>query len=380
MYRLIIYDTSNFVDFPIGGQLTSICHFLKYLGQYHPEVVADVLLVGITNDASDVGKLQSVSINGCRFPFLPVLFRERDLASVKGSLRVAYLKALFQYIRRIRCNKNTVHYIHTPEAFIAVKLLHPRGKTAVFSHGSFFNMVEGFRFFQNNKLVHVLFNQFIVALLKSADLIFTIDDPSTEQYRKYTNKVCRAENSIVIPEVESSRKIAHTPIRLLFAGRLSKVKRIEPIIEAVSAADGAIKLTILGDGEERTSLEMWIRDQNAEENVEMMGSVPPSEMEKYLRKNDILIMNSIFEGKPMAILEAMSFGLPVVTTPVGGIPEMVTQGQSAEFTDGTAMDILKKVQVVEENYAHYSREARTGSEKYDYRYVNASIWRALSDI
>ena len=48
MSRLFIYDTSNFIDFPIGGQLTSIGNFLRFICEEHPERTEDIVLVGVT--------------------------------------------------------------------------------------------------------------------------------------------------------------------------------------------------------------------------------------------------------------------------------------------------------------------------------------------
>lgn len=380
MYDLILYDTSNYVDFPIGGQLTSIRNFLKYIANCQPDFAERVLLVGITTNKTMVGIFQTIEIDGVQFSFLPVLFRDSNLSAVQKSLRVGFLKALFEHTRKIPYHKKAVHYIHTPEAYIAVKGVHPFARTAVFSHGSFFNMVTGFRFFQKNKLVHMLFNQFLVLLIKSADLLFVLDDDSEKQYRKYTQKVCRAENSIVLPDNVPERAVCHEPVRLLFVGRLSKVKRIDGIIAAVKQMNGQVYLTIIGDGEERQILEAMVAEQQIENIVSFLGALPPSEIGRYLRANDILIMNSSIEGKPMTILEAMSYGMPVITTPVGGIPELITEGQNGEFTDGTVTEIIRKLQLICSNYARYSAQSRNMAQKFDYRKVNSVTYQRLTGL
>lgn len=380
MYDLILYDTSNFEDFPIGGQLTSIRHFLKYLARFQPEAVGRVLLVGITTEPEQVGKIHRVRLDGCDFAFLPVLYRERELANVRSSLRAAYLKALLQHRNGIPRGRKVLHYFHTPEAYLAVKLLRPMAATAVFSHGSFLQMADNFRFCRDNALVKGLFHGFVIWLLKTADRIFVLDRQTEALYRRYTNKLSLAENSVVIPDAIPGRNQTHTPIRVLFAGRLSAVKGVDTIIDAVAAGEGRMTLTVVGDGEERGNLTRHIQSRGAEAWVTVMGSVPPEKMAEIFPEQDILVMNSTAEGKPMTILEAMGYGLPLVSTPVGGIPEMVVPGKSAEFTDGTAEDILRKVEQVAENYAAYRREARENVKKYDYRTVNAAIWQQLTEL
>lgn len=380
MYDLILYDTSNYTDFPIGGQLTSIRNFLKYIANCQPDFADRILLVGITTSKKEVGVSQSLEIDGVTFDFLPVLYRDSDLSAVQKSLRLEFVKALFRSRKLIQAHRKTVHYIHTPEAYIAVKGLHPFAKTAVFSHGSFFNMVKGFRFFQKNKLVHALFNQFLILLIKSADLLFVLDEDSEKQYLKYTQKVYRAENSIVLPENVPQRDSCHTPVRLLFVGRLSKVKRIPEIIQAVKQLDGAAHLTIIGDGEERQTLEAQVIEGNLENTVTFLGALQPREVGKHMASSDILVMNSSVEGKPMTILEAMSYGLPVVTTPVGGIPELVIENISAEFTDGTPNTIVSKTKKICMHYREYALESYKLSTRYSYRIVNSDIYSSLQEL
>lgn len=377
MYDLILYDTSNFVDFPIGGQLTSIRNFLRYIAEFQTEIASQILLVGITSMEEEVGIRKKVEIDGVSIDFLPVLYRDTDLSNVQSSMRIAYLKALMRNAKKIPSHRKTVHYIHTPEAYIAIKTRHLFARTVVFSHGSFFNMVDGFRFFRKNKLVHILFNWFIVALIKSANMIFTLDSDSELQYRKYTSRVYRVENSICLPACIPDRGSYHNPIRLLFVGRLSKVKRVDEIIRAAGEMKDWAHLTIIGDGEERAALESLIAEKKLEGTVTILGALMPKAVGTHMCEHDILIMNSILEGKPMTILEAMSYGLPVVTTPVGGIPEVVTDRVSGMFTYGTKDEIKNAVRHICSDYQIYSKNAQKTSEKYDYRIINGMIFKEI---
>lgn len=379
MYKLVIYDTSNFKDFPIGGQLTSIRNFLRYVAQEKKEIASEILLVGITSNCEEVGKLQKVLIGNIEFNFFPVLYRSNKLTNIQKSLRVEYLKSLFKFRSYIPNDKKMIHYIHTPEAFIQIKFIHPSAKTVVFSHGSFFNMLTGFRFYKDNKAVAFLFNRFIIWLIKNADLIFTLDSDSTNQYSKYTQKIKQVDNSIVLPEDIKKRICCSNPIRLLFVGRLSKVKRIDIIIKAVGLLENDAVLTIVGDGEESDYLKSIVIEKDLQDKIVFTGAVTPDEVKNYMQNNDILVMNSILEGKPMTIIEAMSYGMPIITTQVGGISEMVSPGVNAEYTDGSAGSIAEKTKDICANYGAYSKESIMISKKYDYIVVNKKIFVELAD-
>lgn len=343
-------------------------------------MVKRVLLMGITTDPEQVGVEQKIQIGNAEFSFYPVLYRDRELAHVQESLRLAYVKALLRHHSEIRKYKHAIHYIHTPEAYIAVRLVCPRAKTAIFSHGSFFNMIAGFRFFQKNKLVHWGFRQFLVTMLRGADVIFALDEASVEQYAPYNRHVYKVDNSIVLPPRMPDRSACHEPIRLLYVVRLSKIKGIDRLVEVAEHGKGHIELTILGDGEERGCLEERIRQTGTEQWIHLCGSCSPDQVASYMREQDILVMNSVLEGKPMTILEAMSYGMPIVTTPVGGIPEMVQEGCNAQFTDGTVDSILKQVQCISENYTTYASNAWENAKQYDYMAINGRIFAILKQL
>lgn len=376
MYELVIYDTSNYEDFPIGGQLTSVRNFLTYIAEYQKDYCSKILLVGLTTSVTNLGKKKIVDIGGKQFDFLPVVYRNTNLKEVKNSLRLEFLKGLFKYKDKIPHEKEILHYIHTPEAFIQVKLCHPFARTAIFSHGSFFNMVRGFRFFQNNKIVGSCFEVFIKWMLRNANLIFVLDDDSLNQYINYNKNVVKVNNSIILPEEDYSDKQLHNPIRLLFVGRLSKVKRIDEIIKAVENCKEDVVLTIVGDGEERTHLESSVETNR----VKFTGALKPDQVKNEMIRGDILVMNSVLEGKPMTIIEAMSYGMPIITTNVGGISELVEFGGNAIETDGTFLQIICAIKNITSQYTEKVALSLCRARDYDFKLVNAKVFSELRRI
>ncbi len=84
-----------------------------------------------------------------------------------------------------------------------------------------------------------------------------------------------------------------------------------------------IKFLILGDGKERQKLMDLIDDHKLNDSVFLPGYL--ADADKYLKAFDIYACSSVKEGFPYSILKAMSAGLPVVSTKVGGIPEIITE-------------------------------------------------------
>ena len=117
MGRLFIYDNSNFIDFPIGGQVTSIGNFLRYICEDHPERTDAVTLVGVTVCPEEVGKRKKISLYGRQIDFLPVAAAERDLGNTTRSLRMMYAKGLLKYGKMLGITKKDCNYFHAPEAY-----------------------------------------------------------------------------------------------------------------------------------------------------------------------------------------------------------------------------------------------------------------------
>lgn len=375
MNRLILYDTCNFRDYPVGGQVTSIKNFLRFLAEAYPERCEDVLLAGVSCDPAEVGRIQKIETAGGYFSFLAVVRAEADLGNVKKSLRLEYMKGLWKYRHLIAPGKEDVNYIHTPEAFAAVRLMRPGAVCYVFSHGTYLNMYKRVRFFKKAPLIRQLFQGFLMQVIRRSTAVFALDRETMEDYAAYNSRVIHVGNSIVCHPWKE-RPLPGEPVRLLYAGRLSAVKNVGPIIEAAAGWEKDCTLDILGDGEEREMLE---EKAHGSERIRFRGAVTPDEVQKVMGEADMLVMNSTFEGIPMIILEAVSTGLPVVTTDVGGIKEVLTYGLDSEVTDGSVQGIRDAMERVLSDYARHSRAAWEKSLQFDYGKVNRKVFEVLNE-
>jgi len=129
--------------------------------------------------------------------------------------------------------------------------------------------------------------------------------------------------------IDASRKV------VLIVGRLSREKDHLALLRAVSQLKIAragevaanLHLLIVGEGPERARIEAAIRDLGLSQVVTLTGQVPSAE--PYYAIADLAVLSSLSEGSPNALLEAMAARVPVVATAVGGIPEIVSDRESA---------------------------------------------------
>jgi len=121
-------------------------------------------------------------------------------------------------------------------------------------------------------------------------------------------------------------------------------KGLEYLIDAIKIISQTIKirLVIIGDGDLRLELEKQIRYNGLESIVLLIGK--KKNAQKYLPAFDLAVMSSVKEGFPYFLLEAMSAGLPIVATRVGGIPEIITNGETGLLTEpNNPKDLAEKI-------------------------------------
>ena len=126
-------------------------------------------------------------------------------------------------------------------------------------------------------------------------------------------------NAVSIPDETASGD------GVLYVGRLAPKKGLEYLLEAMTDVDA--HLTIVGDGSERDRLER--RAAELDIDVTFVGEVAPEAVDSYYRDAGVFVLPSLEgEGMPNVVLEAMSWGLPVVATDSGGLPTMIEDGEN----------------------------------------------------
>jgi glycosyltransferase involved in cell wall biosynthesis len=111
------------------------------------------------------------------------------------------------------------------------------------------------------------------------------------------------------------------------AGRLTAQKALGDALEAVARVDG-VSLLILGDGPERPRLERHAATLGTSDRVRFLGAGTREDVVALFRAVDAGLLTSAWENLPHTLLEALAVGTPVVATAVGGIPEVVVDGEN----------------------------------------------------
>lgn len=136
-------------------------------------------------------------------------------------------------------------------------------------------------------------------------------------------------NYVALPELPLNREPVGNVVRLLFLGLVGTRKGVYDLLPAfrqAATAQGAMELTIGGNGEVEQA-QMLAKELGVLDCVHFAGWVSGDDKFRLLQQADIYVLPSYNEGLPMSILEAMSWGVPVISTRVGGIPELINDGK-----------------------------------------------------
>lgn len=127
----------------------------------------------------------------------------------------------------------------------------------------------------------------------------------------------------------------HRPVRLLYVGYLKHMKGLEYLVEAmvlIRSEGVEAELSLVGEGPSAGELRERVHRYGLESAVRFHGFVADAgALHRHFDAADVFVFPSLSEGSPRVVLEALARGLPVISTPVGSVPEMLKDGESALF-------------------------------------------------
>jgi glycosyltransferase involved in cell wall biosynthesis len=180
---------------------------------------------------------------------------------------------------------------------------------------------------------------------------------SDEWYEKLSQRLPDIEFTVIKNGVPVPLAIAKPQgkdtVKVLFLGNLSKRKGVWDLIEAMATVPTSVQLILAGGEDEANigeKLNEKIQTLGLEKNVTWLGPVYGEEKAQLLSQADIFVLPSYAEGLPISLLEAMCAGLPVIATPVGGIPTVVAQNKQGLLVEaGNVRELSEALQTLASN-------------------------------
>ena len=259
----------------------------------------------------------------CELTYLPTM---EDGSKLKKLLVAAGARARFERLIR----ENDILHVHmsADNSFyrkaVFIRKAYKEGKKIIIHmHGSTFDLFYKERCNDAQK-------QQVREIFAMADKVIALSEDWKEFLAEYIcdeQKIVVIYNAVKIPEAYPKD---YTNRKMLFLGILGQRKGTYDLIEVLPEIlskypDSHIYFG--GDGE-REQAEQLCMEKGIADHVTFLGWVRGTEKEKFLKECSIYVLPTYHEGMPMSILEAMSYAIAVVSTYVGGIPHIITDGEN----------------------------------------------------
>jgi glycosyltransferase involved in cell wall biosynthesis len=194
--------------------------------------------------------------------------------------------------------------------------------------------------FLKNSLNLKIYNKLDLFFLKFSNKIYAVSEELKKQIvnsgiNEDIVEVLQNAVELIDPILKDKRRkegrqllnIEHGEIVIGYVGRLSNEKGIQYLIEAgatLKKNGEKFKMVIIGDGIKRKDLENLVKAKDLEKEIIFTGF--QNNIEEWLPALDIFVLPSLTEGTPLALLEAMAAGIPVIASAVGGVPKVIENG------------------------------------------------------
>ncbi|OAS88184.1 MULTISPECIES: glycosyltransferase family 4 protein [Metabacillus] len=204
-----------------------------------------------------------------------------------------------------------------------------------------------------------------------------------EQWKKYYKSISNT-NVVSLDNAVFPKQLTNSPEEKIYVttmGVLSKRKGTYDLIEAVSKIKGKIdskyKFIIAGDGEIEKA-KTKIKELELDDMFVIPGWISDQEkIDEIYRKSIIYVLPSYNEGMPMSILEAMSYGLPIVSTDIGSIPSVVNEENGIIIKPGDIEALSKSIIQLLNNNNKLKKIRRNNSEKVKLKY---NIYNSVDEL
>lgn len=185
-------------------------------------------------------------------------------------------------------------------------------------------------------------------LVERAAAVLLLSEEERREWRRFCPGV-RFE-VVLNPFVPAADAAAPPPLRpegrapvLLCVARLIRAKGVFDLLDAFSMLRRRLpcRLWFAGSGPEEGALRRRVALMGLQDDVDLLGYVAGEELRRAYREADAFVLPSYFaEGFPLAVMEAMSYGLPIVTTPIRGCADHLLEGEHALFVPAREPEVL----------------------------------------
>jgi glycosyltransferase involved in cell wall biosynthesis len=196
--------------------------------------------------------------------------------------------------------------------------------------------------------------------LKNADALIAVSNEMMgELAARMPEALCKTTKIYNGVDVPPMLRLGDTdPNLLLFVGRLTAIKGVFELVEAMRFIPEPIRLVMIGDGEAKQELIERIQRYGLEHRIRLLGGLSMELVEKWLHRCHALVLPSFHETQGIVLMEANACGKPVIANGVGGVPEVVQNGENGLLMPSNKPEVIAGM--VEYLFKHRDRAVKMG--------------------
>lgn len=327
----------NIIDTGSGNYAVAYTHYtyLKYIAENYSKIYLVSSVKGTSDNESSEAKYFTEDLGNITVIPLP---------AVKS-----YLKAQFntgKYYRAIKliAKKTDVIYCRVPDPFSWMPALTTRKKTIMHFVGDTIDATvhnEKWSFLKKAAMITGYLPDYLLTLLAARkSKVYTNGAHLSRKLKRYGISATPvisstvSESSLIAP---SPREKTNSGLKLIYVGYIRYAKGIKLLMDlflVLKKRYPDFTFHIIGDGEMAAELRNFIETNSLSPNVILHGHIDDRDrINGLLRDADLFIFPSLSEGSPRVVIEAMSQGVAVVSTPVGSLPTTFEDPKEIRFFD-----------------------------------------------
>jgi glycosyltransferase involved in cell wall biosynthesis len=334
--KMLFIEACNYVDFPIGGQLSFAKQILNAFGD-------ELYLVGIATDDSPVGEWIKKDINGITYNYFALHTAKKIVKKPLIPRRFSTYYHLRKYKREILQLRFDYSMCCAPEVLVAIKDWGLPNLTYNFSGVE--NPLHVSRYWYGKLIKSIYAPTFYPALKKADYILAAADKENIDKVTKNSNGILDDRQIISFPtrinmdifrymdksEVRKELNLPPDVCIVTTTGRLHSLKGWKLMLEAFKEflkVKPDSYFYFLGDGDSRNDIESYVNTEMLTDRVRLPGFLPLHTLAKFLNASDLYVMGSFpnGEGWSTALLEAKGCCVPMCTSNFSSAKDIINQG------------------------------------------------------
>ena len=348
--RITILDTGD-PAYVSGGQSAFIRNVIPWLD-------GDVRVMGLASEAGSSRRWQTRTLGKSSYPFLSLAHNAGASRKPVVPIRLRAIMGLMRIGSSVFVDADVL-YVHSPDMLLPLMQHRARRPIVFHMHGAT-NPLRHSRYRWARLAPAVwLYERLYRAVIRRCDLVISVDREGLRRCQEVIGAPAH-ERCVLIPACFDERvfrldpgqgepgafAVSEETKQIVFVGRLEAGKGTDMLLRSFALLVGRrddVGLVVVGDGTQRPKMENLATELGVRDKIHFKGWAGSEAVADLLRASDVYFLPSLAEGLPIAVLEALACGTPVVATPVGDLARVVQDGVNGFLVSSPSAESFSEV-------------------------------------